>query len=61
MNFEHDVVGCMSTVVEQPGDFTADSSAMMAAPEYRGQGIVTGLGEKMIETYSYLDLGGLHL
>jgi hypothetical protein len=61
MSSAQQVVGCMSTVVEQPGDFTADGSALMVAPEYRGQGIVAGLGEKMVETYSYLGLGGLHL
>ncbi len=61
MNSEQQVVGCMSTVLEQTGDCTADGSALMVAPEYRGQGIVAGLGEKMVETYIQLGLGGLHL
>lgn len=56
-----EVVGCMSTVLEVRGDFTADGSALMIAPEYRGQGIVARLGQEMVETYVRLGLGGLHL
>lgn len=56
-----DVVACMSTVLEVRGDFTADGSALMVAPEHRGQGIVARLGHEMVETYARLGLGGLHL
>ena len=31
-----EVVGCMSTVLEQVGDYTADGSALMISPDYRG-------------------------
>lgn len=61
INAEQDVVGCMSTVLEQSGDLTADGSALIVASEYRGQGIVAGLGKKMVETYNSLGLCGLHL
>lgn len=56
-----DVVGCMSTVLETPGDLTADGSALMVAPEYREQGIVAQFGNHSLETYQALGLGGLHL
>jgi GNAT superfamily N-acetyltransferase len=61
MNEEHEVVACMSTVLEAQGDVTADGSALLVAPEYRSQGIVARLGETMLGTYSQLKLGGLHL
>lgn len=56
-----EVVGCMSTVLEQTGDYTADASALMIAPEYRGQGIVSQLGHHSMGNYQRLGLGGLHL
>ena len=34
MKSQHEVVGCMSTVLEERGDLTADGSALMVAPEY---------------------------
>lgn len=56
-----EVVGCMSTVLEVPGDFTADGSALMIAPEFRGQGIVAELGQHSLVIYRQLGLSGLHL
>ena len=56
-----DVVGCMSTVLEVAGDYTADGSALMIAPEFRGQGIVAELGQHSLVIYRQLGLGGLHL
>jgi GNAT superfamily N-acetyltransferase len=61
LNENEQVVACMSTVLEVEGDVTADGSALMVAPEYRGQGIVAQLGHEMVETYQRLNLGGLHL
>lgn len=61
INGDEQVVACMSTVLEQPGDYTADGSALMIAQEYRGQGIVARLGSEMVATYKQLGLGGLHL
>jgi hypothetical protein len=58
---DQQVVACMSTVLEAVGDVTADGSALMVAPEFRGQGIVANLGARMVETYQRLELGGLHL
>jgi hypothetical protein len=34
MKSQHEVVGCMSTILEERGDLTADGSALMVAPEY---------------------------
>ena len=56
-----EIAGCMSTVLEMPGDVTADGSALMVAEEYRGQGITALIGERMVEVYQQLGLGGLHL
>ncbi len=61
INSDHKVIGSMSTVLEQVGDFTADGSALMISEEYRGQGIVAKLGEKMVNSYNQLGLSGLHL
>lgn len=61
LNSASEVVGCMSTVLEQVGDYTADGSALMVAPEYRGHGIVAQLGHYSVEIYRRLGLGGLHL
>jgi len=58
---EHRVVASMSTALERLGDVTADGSALMVDPEFRGRGIVAGLGENMVATYQALNLGGLHL
>lgn len=55
----------MSTVLEQTGDFTADGTAMMIAPEYRARVSRAGnraqLGHHSIDIYQRLGLGGLHL
>ena len=56
-----EVVGCMSTVLEVTGDYTADGSALMIAPEFRGQGIVAELGQHSLVIYRQLGLSGLHL
>ena len=55
------LAGCMSTVLEEVGDVTADGSALMVAQQYRGQGITAAIGAKMVETYQRLGLCGLHL
>ncbi|MFK7974901.1 MAG: GNAT family N-acetyltransferase [Halioglobus sp.] len=55
------VQGCMSTVLESVGGLTADGSALLVAPEYRGQGVVAQLGHHMVHTYQRLGLSGLHL
>jgi len=56
-----EIAGCMSTVLEIAGDVTADGSALMIAEEFRGQGITARIGERMVEVYRQLGLGGLHL
>jgi len=56
-----EVVGCMSTALEIPGDVTADGSALMIAEDHRGQGIVGRLGHHSLEVYQRLGLSGLHL
>lgn len=55
------VVGSMSTILEQVGDFTADGSTLIISEEFRGQGIVSKLGETMVHSYNSLGLSGLHL
>jgi Acetyltransferase (GNAT) domain len=60
-NDSGEVVGCMSTVLEYPDDVTADGSALMISPEYRGQGIVAQLGHHSADVYQRLRLSGLHL
>lgn len=58
---QQNIAGCMSTVLEQEGDYTADGSALLVAEAFRGQGVVSGLGEQMLKTYIELGLGALHL
>lgn len=61
INKEGQIVGNLSTILEKVGDFTADGSALMVSREYRGQGILWKLGEKMAETYQDQGIAGLHL
>ena len=60
-NAAGEVVGCMSTVLEVAGDHTADGSALMICPEYRGRGIVAQLGHHSVAVYQRLGIHGLHL
>jgi len=55
------VQACMSTLLESAGELTADGSALLVAPQCRGQGVVAQLGHHMGETYARLNLRGLHL
>ncbi|MEM9255317.1 MAG: hypothetical protein AAGA91_07710 [Pseudomonadota bacterium] len=61
MNGDSEVVGQMSTVLEEVGDVTADGSALMVDSAYRGLGITQALGEAMLGVYQDCSICGLHL
>jgi hypothetical protein len=53
------IVGHLGTSLEQIGDITAEGSAGMVRPGYRGCGILPNLGMKMVEVYKRLNLIGV--
>ena len=56
-----EIIGTSGALIERADDLTADGIATMVDSNYRGQKVMTKLGEKLYEVYDKLGMVGTHL